>query len=153
MAQNMRLGENGCKNQIFGPDRKMARAQWKWAVLAMVWEAYLVSGFVGSWWLQKPDIRSRPKKRSRAMKMSRSGNGLGSLSRFPRKIGLAQWIQAVSAYSRAWFWWFRCRHPWKILAGGLLGSPISWTSMEFTWYVRTSPCKSMEFLGTLWIYT
>ena len=80
----------------------MARAQWKWAVLVMVWEVYPVSGFVGPWWLQKSDIRSRPKKGSHAMKMNRSGNGLGSLSRFPRKIALAQWIWAVSAYSRAW---------------------------------------------------
>ena len=34
------LDPDGCKNQIFGPDRKRARTQWKWAVLAMVWEAY-----------------------------------------------------------------------------------------------------------------
>ena len=56
----------------------------------MVWEAYLVSGFVGSWWLQKPDIRSRPKTGSRALKMSRSGNGLGSLS--SPSIYMGRWL-------------------------------------------------------------
>ena len=32
---------------------------------------------IGWEWVQKPDIRSRPKNGSRAMKMSRSGNGFG----------------------------------------------------------------------------
>ena len=39
------------KNQIFGPDRKMARAQWKWVVLAMVLSQELDI-------LQKADLES-----------------------------------------------------------------------------------------------
>ena len=48
------LNPNACKNQIFGPDRKMARAQWKWAVLAMVWEAQINSDQTRSGLIENP---------------------------------------------------------------------------------------------------
>ena len=52
--------------------------QWFWAMIQKCFKTAF-------WSIQKPNIRSRPKNGSRAMKMSRSGNGFEPGARHPSK--------------------------------------------------------------------
>ena len=67
----------GSKNQIFGPDSKIVRAPCFWAVLTIVLDQEPEMLQTAFWKFQKLDIWSRPKNRSRAKFLNRSGNSFG----------------------------------------------------------------------------